>query len=72
MGFGWGFSGTITDWNEGHLARFFSKYKNVSIRLEPDMNINIPREFNGDINIISSNPKIRQLALTIDEIQINF
>ncbi|WP_344929534.1 hypothetical protein [Aquimarina addita] len=73
VGFGWGFSGTVIDWNGGVLEKVFSTYDSVTIRLSPDTNMmDIPTLFIGDTEINSSHPFIQTLNPQAYEIVLSF
>ncbi|WP_146052679.1 hypothetical protein [Aquimarina sp. I32.4] len=73
LGFEWGFSGAIINWNKGKLENYFAKYQRVYLRLEPESYTEVlPDEFIGDTEINSSHKLIQQFNPKIYAIRIGF
>jgi hypothetical protein len=68
-GFGWDYSGTVTDWNGGGLERVLNSCSRVLLRLEPRYSPTGPtaeqqkleEEVGGDRDFPSGNPAMQQL-----------
>jgi hypothetical protein len=77
-GFEWDYSGTVTDWNDGHLQETLNSCGQVLIRLQPRytpkgwtaQQQKLYQQVMGDDNFASSNPAMQQLNPVVYSITV--
>lgn len=72
-GFGWDYGGRITNWNNGKLQKLYVQPdSSVAIQLGYRQGQSAPRELDGDIEILSSNPAMQKLNPSVEAIYMSF
>jgi hypothetical protein len=73
-GFGWDYSGTVLDWNDGALEKFVGPWGRIILRLLPEAGIpeNAPADIWGDRDIPSDQPSMQKLDPKVYQIIMEF
>jgi hypothetical protein len=73
-GFGWDYSGTVADWNDGTLEKFEGSWGRIILRLYPEAGLpqDAPADVWGDKEIASDQPSMQKLDPKVYEIIMEF
>jgi len=73
-GFGWDYSGTVVDWDNGALEKFGGSWGRIILRLYPEAGLppDAPDDLSGDRDIPSDQPSMQKLDPKVYQIIMQF
>ena len=73
-GFGWDYSGTVVDWNDGALKKLEGSWGSIILRLYPEnaLSNEWPSDVIGDRDMPSSQPSMQKLDPQVYQIFVQF